>query len=221
MSDDSLQNAQLVADYSDDQVQYYMYTAVLCLLAYEYFITLDREMKFFWKRTITRSSILFIVNRYWSLVFAALLIIPDPTTQKTLGLLQYFIWALFSTMRAYALLSSGTRRGRWSISTLVLLSSLAPVVNSLGLSHHIRSSRPVCHMEGNIQDKQDSRPGNFPLEHLVQRWVGTLYFRILAMLNILHFSFTMSSVPDGPPGSEQRSDAPVLSSILNVKSELQ
>ncbi|KAI0758231.1 hypothetical protein C8Q74DRAFT_1210254, partial [Fomes fomentarius] len=116
------------------------------LLAYEYIITFDCEMKLFWKRSITGSSILFIANRYLSLVFAALgAPYPDPTTTKvsiptafTYGLefLQYLPWALFSALRAYAL-SSGTQgHWQWSISTLVLLSSLAPlVINFVGMGY--------------------------------------------------------------------------------------
>ncbi|KAI0758242.1 hypothetical protein C8Q74DRAFT_1210420, partial [Fomes fomentarius] len=51
------------------------------LLAYEYMITFDHETKFFWKRSITGSSVLFIINRYLPLVYAALTMpSPDPTT---------------------------------------------------------------------------------------------------------------------------------------------
>ncbi|KAI0758252.1 hypothetical protein C8Q74DRAFT_1209988, partial [Fomes fomentarius] len=53
------------------------------LLAYEYMITFDRETKFFWKRSITGSSVLFIVNRYLPLVIVVLhMPFPDPTTTK-------------------------------------------------------------------------------------------------------------------------------------------
>ncbi|KAI0774557.1 hypothetical protein C8Q74DRAFT_1369014 [Fomes fomentarius] len=73
MSDDS-QTARLVMirEYSSLQIQDYVATAIFCLLTYEYLITFDLEMKLFWRRTITGSSILFIINRYLSLVFAAL-----------------------------------------------------------------------------------------------------------------------------------------------------
>ncbi|KAI0774496.1 hypothetical protein C8Q74DRAFT_1270480 [Fomes fomentarius] len=136
MSDDS-QTAQLVEGYNTLQLQFYVSTAVFSLLAYEYVITFDREMKLFWRRTINGSSILFIVNRYLSLVYSALgMPFPDPTTNKSctaeyyiiesLGLLQYLPWALFSALRAYALCSRTC--GQWSISILVLLSSLAPLI---------------------------------------------------------------------------------------------
>lgn len=53
------------------------------LLTYEYLITFDREVKLFWKRAITGSSILFIVNRYLPLVCIALgMPSSDPTTNK-------------------------------------------------------------------------------------------------------------------------------------------
>ncbi len=171
------------------------------LLAYEYIITFDHETKFFWKRSITGSSVLFMVNRYLPLIHAAMDIpFPDPTTTKvsillllpsvltqhlfwgvsvcrqqwpkddysleaascevayytlySLERLQYLPWAceymfypqphtlndthwhiyiyiVFSTLRAYAL--SSEIRGRWSILTLILLSSLAPlIINFVG-----------------------------------------------------------------------------------------
>ncbi|KAI0774511.1 hypothetical protein C8Q74DRAFT_1270542, partial [Fomes fomentarius] len=84
MSDDS-ESAQLVGLYSTLQIENYVVTAVLCLLAYEYVITFDRETKLFWRRTTTGSSILFIVNRYLSLVGAVVSMpYPDPTTTKCL-----------------------------------------------------------------------------------------------------------------------------------------
>ncbi|KAI0758211.1 hypothetical protein C8Q74DRAFT_1441781 [Fomes fomentarius] len=113
MSDNS-QTAQLVGEYTTLQLENYAEIAVLCLLAYEYVITFDREMKLFWKRSITGSSILFITNR----------------THYN----QMFVSRVFSTLRAYAL--SSRTRGKWSISTLVLLSSLAPlVVNFVGMGY--------------------------------------------------------------------------------------
>ncbi|KAI0758240.1 hypothetical protein C8Q74DRAFT_1221913 [Fomes fomentarius] len=125
MSDDS-QTAQLVMEYSNIQLDYYASTSTLCLLAYEYIITFDHETKFFSK--LTGSSVLFIINRYLPIVFAAFTLpFPDPTTTK------YLPWALFSTLRAYAL-SSGIQ-GQWSISILVLLLSLAPfIINFVDMS---------------------------------------------------------------------------------------
>ncbi|KAI0774576.1 hypothetical protein C8Q74DRAFT_1218311 [Fomes fomentarius] len=143
MSDD-LQTDQLVAEYNS-------------LLVYDYVITVGLEMKLFWKRKgmITGSSILFIVNRF-----------PDPTTSKYLPWSRKYsnkinLWLFFSTLRAYALLSSGTRHGwQWYMSTLVLLSSLAPVViNIVGMSYWsvVGTSANGCiitapHLSKTIQD---------------------------------------------------------------------
>ena len=42
------------------------------LLAYEYVITVDREVKLFWNRQITVASVLFCFNRYLPLAVAIL-----------------------------------------------------------------------------------------------------------------------------------------------------
>ncbi|KAI0767659.1 hypothetical protein C8Q74DRAFT_970117 [Fomes fomentarius] len=84
MADDS-QTARIVAGYNDLQLENYVTIAMMCLLAYEYIITFDHEMKHFWKRTITGSSILFIVNQCLSLVFTVMnMPYPVITTKKTM-----------------------------------------------------------------------------------------------------------------------------------------
>ncbi|KAI0758218.1 hypothetical protein C8Q74DRAFT_1221898 [Fomes fomentarius] len=249
MSDNS-QTAQQVGEYNSAQFDDYAETAVLCLLAYEYVITFDREMKLFWKQSITGSSILFIANRYLSLVAAMLdTPYPDPTTTK------YLPWALFSTLRAHAL-SSGTH-GQWSISTLVLLFSLAPlVINFVRMGYW----SVVGNSDGCIITQATTMNYSFLILTIISKvclitsdllvlcitWKvtyktsrenkalgqgtslssilfrnGTLYFGILTTLNILRLSFTLLLVLIGPTGSPQCSDTPALSTIVDVKSELQ
>ncbi|KAI0793678.1 hypothetical protein C8Q74DRAFT_1215220 [Fomes fomentarius] len=129
MPDDS-HTAQLVKEYSSSQIDNYAVAAVLCLLAYEYIITFDREMKFFWRQKITGSSVLFIVGRYLTLVFAGLDTMSSltPTTINFKHPHSTTLFRVFSALRAYAL-SSGTR-GQWFISTFVLLLALAPLITN-------------------------------------------------------------------------------------------
>ncbi|KAI0722688.1 hypothetical protein C8Q76DRAFT_793699 [Earliella scabrosa] len=81
------EQAQLDALY--DQSQWYLQTAAATLLAYEYIITFDREVKLFWNRKVTMASILFGVNRYLALLVAMLFIpydLPGPGTAYAVGL---------------------------------------------------------------------------------------------------------------------------------------
>ncbi|KAI0774565.1 hypothetical protein C8Q74DRAFT_845384 [Fomes fomentarius] len=55
-------------DSSSLQIQNYVTVSVACLLVYEHALTYDREVKLFWRRSVTGSSILFFINRYLPLV---------------------------------------------------------------------------------------------------------------------------------------------------------
>ncbi len=52
------------------------------LFAYEYVVTFGREVELFWKRRITVSSILFLVNRYLPLV-VNIIYAPWPSLPST------------------------------------------------------------------------------------------------------------------------------------------
>ncbi|RPD66872.1 hypothetical protein L227DRAFT_569085 [Lentinus tigrinus ALCF2SS1-6] len=132
MADSQL--AQIIAIYATGQIGAYFATAATAVFMYEWMLTFDREVDLFWRRKVTVSSILFLVNRY--LPFVVILIFAPwqnpPTTGKrcaaqyyigdALEILQYVPWAVFSALRAYVLSSKG-----WPVATLVFLLSLAPV----------------------------------------------------------------------------------------------
>ncbi|TFK94268.1 hypothetical protein K466DRAFT_476918, partial [Polyporus arcularius HHB13444] len=99
------------------------------LFAYEYAVTFGREVELFWRRRITVSSILFLVNRYVPLVvnmiYAPWPSYPTTYKVKVLEIFQYLPWAAFSALRAYALTSHVLAR---SLAGVVFLLALAPVV---------------------------------------------------------------------------------------------
>ncbi|KAI0642075.1 hypothetical protein C8Q79DRAFT_1013952 [Trametes meyenii] len=125
--------------------------SVLALLAYDYLLTLDQEIKQFWKRKITAASALFFIIRYWTLINYDLVgastwahmsdkinaAIADgssaPLTIQSCALLikaqagitifQYMPWAAFSALRVLAL--SGMR---WSLAVIVFVLGSGPAV---------------------------------------------------------------------------------------------
>ncbi|RPD57712.1 hypothetical protein L227DRAFT_577697 [Lentinus tigrinus ALCF2SS1-6] len=92
--------------------------AALTLIVCEYFVLLPREVDLFWKRRATGASVLFLSNRYSSLLSeviqnAAIASMSDQSCANlnnatiTIALLQYFPWAAFSALRTYALCRHG------------------------------------------------------------------------------------------------------------------
>ncbi|TFK81238.1 hypothetical protein K466DRAFT_604664 [Polyporus arcularius HHB13444] len=96
------------------------------LVVYEYMMTFGREVELFWTGRLTGAAILFFFNRYLSLVVDVygLLenICPDVArSSKALDILQYFPWAVFSALRAFALTK------HWPLATFIFLLSMVPL----------------------------------------------------------------------------------------------
>ena len=51
----------------------------LAIIAFDYLITLDREIEYFWKRSFSGASILFLANRYTLPVYNLLVIMGYST----------------------------------------------------------------------------------------------------------------------------------------------
>ncbi|KAI0807997.1 hypothetical protein C8Q74DRAFT_1230487 [Fomes fomentarius] len=162
MSNNS-QTAQIISEYDSIQVELYVSTTLVCVLAYEYAITLDREVELFWKERPTASAVIFFINRYLALAANTMgLPFSDPTTYKgcaavnytegILVLIQYIPWGIFSALRAYAL-STGMF---WQspLAILILLLSLVPtVVNAVDVGHYIiTADSDGCTITTNLSD---------------------------------------------------------------------
>ncbi|KAI0640668.1 hypothetical protein C8Q79DRAFT_1014895 [Trametes meyenii] len=99
--------------FSENCFQYTLPT----LLAYDYLITLNQEVKLFWRRRFNVGSALFFVTRYFVLLnYVILGNIPSPNDP-------YIPLAAFSALRVLALSNM-----RWSWSAMVFILSLGPAL---------------------------------------------------------------------------------------------
>ncbi|KAI0723887.1 hypothetical protein C8T65DRAFT_627788 [Cerioporus squamosus] len=112
------------------------YVAAVGLLLHETCITLDREVRHVWRRKLSAASWIYLLNRYLVLSLylvnlAVSLGASDASVQscgvlirasQVLSILPYIVWAAFSGLRVYAIVSPG-----WHVSILVVFLSLVPV----------------------------------------------------------------------------------------------
>ncbi|KAI0328672.1 hypothetical protein GY45DRAFT_1337957 [Cubamyces sp. BRFM 1775] len=182
----------------------YCNTSVAVLFLYYYLTTLQDEYKHYSKHKVTLATLLYIVNRYFPLVFAfydgpwstysSNLRTCAAQTGLTFGLesLQYFPWAIFSALRTYAL----QRKVYWAVIVLVL--SLAPVIVNL-LVVPVLARAPLIIADVIIivvtwktqyktykLSKAVSQPSR--LTNVILR-DGTIYFVVLTGLNTLLLLF--------------------------------
>ncbi|KAI0771092.1 hypothetical protein BD413DRAFT_613609 [Trametes elegans] len=107
--------------------------AVFVLMLYEFMLTFDREVDLFWTPAFTRSTVLFMLNRYITLLkypvtMTGYMDVPDAEyvpydllgPRQTLEIIPYLVWAVFSAMRVHALTG---RDWRLASVVFVLLSS--------------------------------------------------------------------------------------------------
>ncbi|TFK94794.1 hypothetical protein K466DRAFT_454968, partial [Polyporus arcularius HHB13444] len=95
------------------------------LLLHETCITLDREVRHVWRRKLSAASCIYLLNRYLvlslylvNLTICRVLI----RASQVLSILPYIVWAAFSGLRVYAIISPG-----WHISALIVCLSLVPI----------------------------------------------------------------------------------------------
>ncbi|KAI0631633.1 hypothetical protein C8Q77DRAFT_1127983 [Trametes polyzona] len=137
-SQGGLDAAEIVELYSNTFVDNYLVVAVAALLVYETLITLDQEVRLFWKAKLKTASALFFLIRYWTLLWYVVLgtfslsHLSDKVCAISLKIqfadtaIQYIPWAALSALRVLAL--SGMH---WMLSTLVFLLSIGPAAVNL------------------------------------------------------------------------------------------
>ncbi|KAI0359561.1 hypothetical protein OH77DRAFT_1420084 [Trametes cingulata] len=122
--------------------EYAAATQDIALLAFEYVITLDREVRLVWGRKATGATVLFVLNRYWLFFqYITQVITTYPLSQsvstnsgsyvcEVVGYMVIvgnggppFIWAAFSTLRGYAL--SGRK---WWVAPLIFAFYIPDIV---------------------------------------------------------------------------------------------
>ncbi|EJF58086.1 hypothetical protein DICSQDRAFT_29310, partial [Dichomitus squalens LYAD-421 SS1] len=100
------------------------------LYLYNWIITIDQEVEYFWKEKVTGAAILFYLNRYISLAsFVISLVDWMPMTDKVRNLplpplsrKLTFTRLAFAGLRCFAL-----THGNWFLATLVFVLSLVPL----------------------------------------------------------------------------------------------
>ncbi|KAI0636374.1 hypothetical protein C8Q77DRAFT_1154324 [Trametes polyzona] len=158
-------------DYKPLLVQEASVAAMFALLSYELLITFDREVEYFWSMPFSRTTVLFLLNRYISLPkYPVTLTSYVPVSQmryvcalsypimmpcrdlrtscmllirlgEVLEIIPYIVWALFSAMRTHALTAQ-----EWRLSVLVFVLLCVPVGTNLyffALSIPVALSGPV------------------------------------------------------------------------------
>ncbi|KAI0640683.1 hypothetical protein C8Q79DRAFT_881028, partial [Trametes meyenii] len=114
---------------------------LVALVLFDFFITLDEEVRLFWKRKLSGASMLFFIVRYWALFNYELLVfigyasfsdaVSSPVCfcasfvrlHSAVQYSQYIPWAAFSSLRVLAL--SGMS---YPLAALVFLLSVGPAV---------------------------------------------------------------------------------------------
>ncbi|KAM5541416.1 hypothetical protein V8D89_004970 [Ganoderma adspersum] len=64
-----LASPALIAEVTTGLVDSYVTVATFVLILYDYFMTFGAEVELFWKKKISRASVLFFLNRYLVLVY--------------------------------------------------------------------------------------------------------------------------------------------------------
>ncbi|RPD72939.1 hypothetical protein L226DRAFT_141745 [Lentinus tigrinus ALCF2SS1-7] len=98
----------------------YCECAAATLLFFEYFVHLAQEIDLFWKERLTGASVLFLSNRYLSLLNQILLVFPSPTSEK-LFILRFHLsddWpaALLSMGSIFRLTRIGAVSAPWQMA---------------------------------------------------------------------------------------------------------
>jgi len=118
----------------DEMRSYYATDALIC---YDYCLTFDREVKYFWKAKLTPMSLLFYVIRYSAVTSTALIIVESTLpgiTDKSCGILVPFSLALgtvillgaavFSAVRVYAI----SRRSKLLFAITLCMGLASPAI---------------------------------------------------------------------------------------------
>ncbi|KAI0658726.1 hypothetical protein C8Q70DRAFT_916552, partial [Cubamyces menziesii] len=109
------------------------------LMLYELLITLDGEVNLFWSAAFTKTTALFLLNRYMSLIKYPVEIaaIADADVRGLASrvsclilirvgegaeIIPYFVWTAFTVMRVHAL-----TQGHWGTTILVFMLSSVPI----------------------------------------------------------------------------------------------
>ncbi|RPD74253.1 hypothetical protein L226DRAFT_560899 [Lentinus tigrinus ALCF2SS1-7] len=222
-----------VAIFQNVVVSEYCVLAGATLIFWEYLALLPQEIDLFWKGRLSVASVLFLSNRYLSLL-TEILQTTNPTSDQayqTISMLPYIPWAVFSALRTSALCPP---RLKWLLGSFVLFLSSVPIWINLSLYRwlsttilptlgciSVNTALPLqlgreftiisrtCLIVSDFIVLGVTWYGTYRTIQLVQVAAGeqskhtysgvlsrdgTVYFVILATLNLLHLLFTLLSI---------------------------
>jgi len=116
----------------------YMYTAFAVIIFYDHLLYLDQEVSLFWRKKLFTSSVIFILNRYFLLVYGVICLLQIPLWTTAMGceatnlalyitnIILFVVTAMFSALRVYAI-SSGDK----AIAFAVLIIGIIPAIINL------------------------------------------------------------------------------------------
>ncbi|KAI1791888.1 hypothetical protein LXA43DRAFT_972873 [Ganoderma leucocontextum] len=174
----------------------YIGAAVSTMLAYEYFITIDDEVKYFWKRRSLGPSALFYMNRYLNLVLSIYqLIVLNPAYHRSperlipSGLLYRCVSNTdLGVTRYLSSAVSATTESQWIYHEITILARISVILVDL-LLVIITWTRLFKQRKLGLR----GGPREFTLTDVLLR-DGTVYFLIMLLLNCLHIAFTVVSI---------------------------
>ncbi|RPD59900.1 hypothetical protein L227DRAFT_625650 [Lentinus tigrinus ALCF2SS1-6] len=219
-----------VAIFQNVVVSEYCVLAGATLIFWEYLALLPQEIDLFWKGRLSVASVLFLSNRYLSLL-TEILQTTNPTSDQvvlglvksesdvgnvgqgnayqTISILPYIPWAVFSALRTSALCPP---RLKWLLGIFVLFLSSVPIWINLLYPYNsaeITIISRTCLIVSDFIVLGVTWYGTYRTIQLVQVAAGeqtkhtysgvlsrdgTVYFVILATLNLLHLLFTLLSI---------------------------
>ncbi|OCH94034.1 hypothetical protein OBBRIDRAFT_748553 [Obba rivulosa] len=100
----------IIAELAQELVAEYCNLATAVIILYEYLSTFSAEVELIWRRGLANfTAVLFLINRYNSLLQSALILVPFHVSCKPLmividvgNLISFFVWASFSALRVYS-----------------------------------------------------------------------------------------------------------------------
>ncbi|KAI0820161.1 hypothetical protein BC628DRAFT_1398366 [Trametes gibbosa] len=114
MADTTSSLEYIIAFLANSTLEKSISVGMLALMLYELCITFDREVELFWSMPFSRTTLVFLLNRYISLMkYPISMVALRVATQKSCDVVNimgevlesvpYVFWAMFSAMRVYAL----------------------------------------------------------------------------------------------------------------------
>ncbi|PIL22981.1 hypothetical protein GSI_15678 [Ganoderma sinense ZZ0214-1] len=170
----------IVAIQESISTDHYCTLSALTLLLFEYALTLDREVAIFWRRRVTGASVLFLSNRYISLV----------AYSARISLMGHWACTVRTILRLYIVAISTNRPFPeyvpWAVTIVPRVGVIIADAIVLCVTWH------VTYRSNSVLRHALARPsgGKRTFSSTLLR-DGTLYFGLLFIMNVIYLILTM------------------------------